>query len=105
MPQADRRRYGFFDVEDLDEVVTAFDLGNSAETSSDLPAAEYPVLVKKIDGLAQAVKKLTNDKRLKVVASAVEFILKVLHHSRKLNCDRMDWIDLTMTLVCGTIAL
>ena len=79
---------GYFDVEDLDAVVTAFDLGNSAETGSDLPAAGYPVLVKKIDGLAQAVKKLTNDKRPEVVASAVEFILEGLHLSRKLNCDR-----------------
>ena len=69
-------------------MVTAFDLGNSAETSSVLPAAEYPVLVKKIDGLAQAVKKLTNDKGPEVVASAVEFILEGLHLSRKLNCDR-----------------
>ena len=79
---------GYFDVEDLDAIVTAFDLGNSAETGSDLPAAGYPVLVKKIDGLAQAVKKLTNDKRPEVVASAVEFILEGLHLSRKLNCDR-----------------
>ncbi len=79
---------GYFDVEDLDAVVTAFDLGNSAETGSDLPAAGYPDLVKKIDGLAQAVKKLTNDKRPEVIASAVEFILEGLHLSRKLNCDR-----------------
>ena len=79
---------GYFDVEDLDAVVTAFDLGNSAETGSDLPAAGYPDLVKKIDGLGQAVKKLTNDKRPEVIASAVEFILEGLHLSRKLNCDR-----------------
>ena len=79
---------GYFDVDDLEPVVTAFDLGNSAETGSDKPAKEYPALVKKIDGLAQAVKKLTNDKRPEVIASAVEFILEGLHLSRKLNCDR-----------------
>ena len=79
---------GYFDVDDLDPIVTAFDLGNSAETGSDMPAAGYPDLVKKIDGLAAAVKKLTNDKRPEVIASAVEFILEGLHLSRKLNCDR-----------------
>jgi len=78
----------YFDVEELDPIVTAFDLGNQAETGSDLPAKGYPDLVKNIDGLAKAVKKLTDDKRPEVVASAVEFILEGLHLSRKLNCDR-----------------
>jgi len=78
----------YFEVDDLDAVVTAFDLGNRAETGSDKPAAGYPELVKNIDGLAQAVKKLTDDKRPEVIASAVEFILEGLHLSRKLNCDR-----------------
>jgi magnesium chelatase subunit I len=78
----------YFDVEELDPIVTAFDLGNQAETGSDLSAAGYPDLVKSIDGLAKAVKKLTDDKRPEVIASAVEFILEGLHLSRKLNCDR-----------------
>ena len=78
----------YFDVDELDPVVTAFDLGNRAETGSDKPAKDYPALVKEIDGLAQAVKKLTSDKRPEVVASAVEFVLEGLHLSRKLNCDR-----------------
>ena len=67
---------------------SAFDLGNRAESGSDKPAKDYPALVKEIDGLAQAVKKLTSDKRPEVVASAVEFVLEGLHLSRKLNCDR-----------------
>jgi len=78
----------YFDVEELDPIITAFDLGNQAETGSDLPAKGYPDLVKNIDGLAKAVKKLTDAKRPEVVASAVEFILEGLHLSRKLNCDR-----------------
>ena len=83
------RTFGsYFDLDELEPVVTAFDLGNRAETGSDKPAAEYPKLVKDIDGLAQAVKKLTNDQRPEVIASAVEFILEGLHLSRKLNCDR-----------------
>ncbi|MQF87807.1 MAG: magnesium chelatase [SAR202 cluster bacterium] len=78
----------YFDVDELDPVVTAFDLGNQAETGSDLSAAGYPDLVKNIDGLAKAIKKLTDDKRPEVIAAAVEFILEGLHLSRKLNCDR-----------------
>ena len=78
----------YFDAEELDPVVTAFDLGNQAETGSDYPASGYPDLVKNIDGLAEAVKKLTDDKRPEVIAAAVEFILEGLHLSRKLNCDR-----------------
>ncbi|MDA0264174.1 MAG: magnesium chelatase [Chloroflexi bacterium] len=83
------RTFGrYFDVDELDPVVTAFDLGNRAETGSDKPAADYPDLVKSIDGLAQAVKKLTDDDRPEAIASTVEFILEGLHLSRKLNCDR-----------------
>ena len=83
------RTFGsYFEVEELEAVVTAFDLGNRAETGSDLPAAGYPDMVKNIDGLGKAVRKLTKDKRPEVIASAVEFILEGLHLSRKLNCDR-----------------
>ena len=83
------RTFGsYFEVDELDDVVTAFDLGNQAETGSDKPAAGYPDLVKSIDGLAKAVKKLTDDKRPEAIASAAEFILEGLHLSRKLNCDR-----------------
>ena len=83
------RTFGsYFEIEELEAVVTAFDLGNRAETGSDLPAAGYPDMVKNIDGLGKAVRKLTKDKRPEVIASAVEFILEGLHLSRKLNCDR-----------------
>lgn len=83
------RTFGsYFEVDDLEAIVDSFDLGNRAETGSDLAAAGYPDLVKNIDGLDKAVKKLTKDKRPEVIASAVEFILEGLHLSRKLNCDR-----------------
>ena len=79
---------GYFEVDDLEAIVDSFDLGNRAETGSDLLAAGYPDLVMNIGGLDKAVKKLTRDKRPEVIASAVEFILEGLHLSRKLNCDR-----------------
>jgi magnesium chelatase subunit I len=83
------RTFGsYFEVEELEPVVTAFDLGNRAETGSDLPAAGYPAMVENIAGLGKAVRKLTKDKRAEAIASAAEFILEGLHLSRKLNCDR-----------------
>jgi len=80
----------YFDVSDLETVVTSFDLGQSAETGSEKPAAEYPAMAGKVDGLTEAVARLTNDKRPEVIASAVEFVLEGLHLNRRLNCERSD---------------
>jgi magnesium chelatase subunit I len=79
---------GRFELDELERIVTAFDMGNTAETSSDKPAAEYMALLTQIDGLSDAVKQLTTDERPEVVASAVEFILEGLHLNRRLNCER-----------------
>ena len=80
----------YFDVSDLETVVTSFDLGHTAETGSEKPAAEYPALVHEVDGLSEAVGRLTSDLRPEVIASAVEFVLEGLHLNRRLNCDRTD---------------
>ena len=78
----------YFDVADLEDIVTSFDLGNVAETGSEKPAAEYLEMLKKVDGLAGPVERLTEDKRPEVVASAAEFVLEGLHLNRRLNCER-----------------
>jgi len=80
----------YFDVSDLETVVTAFDLGQMAETGSEKPAAEYAAMVGQVDGLSEAVERLTSDKRPEVLASAVEFVLEGLHLNRRLNCERTD---------------
>ena len=79
---------GVFEADELERIVTAFDMGNTAETSSEKPAAEYLAMLTQVDGLADAVKKVTTDERPEVVASAVEFILEGLHLNRRLNCER-----------------
>jgi len=79
---------GMFEVDELERIVTAFDMGNTAETSSEKPASEYLAMLTQVDGLADAVKKVTTDERPEVVASAVEFILEGLHLNRRLNCER-----------------
>lgn len=87
--RAVQRVFGsYFEVAELEDIVTAFDLGNAAETGSEVPASDYPAIVQKVDGLSAAVRKLTDDQRPEMVASAVEFILEGLHLNRRLNCER-----------------
>ena len=79
----------YFSLEDLEDVIMAFDLGQIAQTGSDRPSKEYPELVSSIDGLQGPVLKLTEgDQRPEAVAAAAEFVLEGLHLSRRLNCDR-----------------
>ena len=78
----------YFDVDSLDDVVTAFDLGSQAETGSDKPAGEYATLASEVEGMSEAVARLTDDPRPELQASAVEFVLEGLHLNRRLNCER-----------------
>ena len=79
---------GYFDPEELDDTVTAFDLGNTAETGSEKRASDYPALVANLEGMAAAVARLTDNPAPEVISSAAEFILEGLHLNRKLNCQR-----------------
>ena len=78
----------YFDVDALEDIVTAFDLGSNAETGSEKPAADYPALAAEVEGLAEAAARLTDDPRPEVAAAAVEFVLEGLHLNRRLNCER-----------------
>ncbi|MCY4417050.1 MAG: magnesium chelatase [Chloroflexi bacterium] len=79
----------YCNVDDLEDIVMAFDLGNAVETGSDVPAASYASALSNVDGLSTIVSRLTgDDQRPEVVASAVEFVLEGLHLNRRLNCAR-----------------
>ena len=79
----------YCNVDELEDIVTAFDLGNAVETGSDVPAGAYASALDNVDGLSAAVTTLVgDDKRPGVVASAVEFVLEGLHLNRRLNCAR-----------------
>ena len=79
----------FGNQDELDDIVTAFDLGQTMETGQDVPAAAYVAAVERIDGLAETVSALAgSDARPEVVAAAVEFALEGLHLNRQLNCAR-----------------
>ena len=79
----------YCNVDDLEDIVMAFDLGNAVETGSDVPSASYASALSNIQGLASIVAILTgDDRRPEVQASAVEFVLEGLHLNRRLNCAR-----------------
>ena len=79
----------YFNVDNLDDIVTSFDLGNAVETGNDVPAGEYVNSLGRIEGLPAAVETLiAGDQRPEVIASAVEFVLEGLHLNRRLNCAR-----------------
>jgi magnesium chelatase subunit I len=82
------------DLDDLDDVVLAFEDGLVVETGERVPSREYVRWMAEIPGLHGAVRSLgTFDatdgaEEPAVVASAVEFLLEGLHLSRRINKDR-----------------
>lgn len=79
----------YFNLVDLEEVVTRFKAGLSVEVSDLQVSKEYVKLVKQVDGLDRAVAKLEPGENLAVIASAVEFILEGLHLNKRLNKDKV----------------
>ena len=82
------------DLDDLDDVVLAFEDGLVIETGDRVPSREYVRWMAEIPGLHEAVRRLgafdvtDGAEEPAVVASAVEFLLEGLHLSRRINKDR-----------------
>jgi magnesium chelatase subunit I len=79
----------YFNVVDMEDVVTRFKAGLSAEVADTLPSAKYVELVKNVDGLSAAVAKLDPGENTALIASATEFIFEGLHLNKRLNKDRV----------------
>ena len=77
------------DVDDLDEVVGAFERGLAIETGELVPSARYLRWLRDVPGLAAAVARLGVTDSASAVASAIEFVLEGLHINRRLNKDRL----------------
>ncbi len=81
-------------VDELDEVVAAFEGGLVMEIGDAVPSRDYVRWMREIPGLDDAVRRLgaLNDVRsaseAPVVASAVEFLLEGLHLQRRINKER-----------------
>jgi magnesium chelatase subunit I len=79
----------YFNVVDLEDVVTRFKAGLSAEVGDTLASKKYVDLMKDIEGLGRAVSSLDPGENPALVASAIEFILEGLHLNKRLNKDRV----------------
>ncbi len=79
----------FVDAGDIELLALQFSDGIHVTTGESLPSIEYEDIVKRIDGLDEAVKKLVPGTSLAKRASAVEFILEGLHINQLLNKDRV----------------
>ncbi|HLQ47578.1 MAG TPA: magnesium chelatase, partial [Candidatus Dormibacteraeota bacterium] len=81
-------------VDDLDDVVLAFEDGLVVETGDRVASRDYVRWAHEVPGLLTAVRRLDpfdvtdGAEEPAVVASAVEFILEGLHLSRRINKDR-----------------
>ncbi|HZP56058.1 MAG TPA: sigma 54-interacting transcriptional regulator [Dehalococcoidia bacterium] len=79
----------YFNVVELEDVVTRFKAGASVEVSDQLASDQYVRLMNSIEGLNRAVSKLDPGEKPAEIASAVEFILEGLHLNKRLNKDRL----------------
>jgi magnesium chelatase subunit I len=79
----------YYNVVDLEEVVTKFKSGISAEISDTLPSKDYVKIVKQVDGLDRAVAKLDPGENIALIAAGVEFVLEGLHLNKRLNKDKV----------------
>jgi len=77
------------DVDELDEVVEAFEAGLVLEIGDMIRSADYARWMRETPGLDEAVARLGgSDGSAAVAASAIEFVLEGLHLQRRLNKDR-----------------
>jgi magnesium chelatase subunit I len=82
------------DLDDLEEVVDAFEEGLVVEAGDRVPSREYVRWMREVPGLEEAVRRLgafdlaDGAEEPAVIASAVEFLLEGLHLSRRVNKER-----------------
>jgi magnesium chelatase subunit I len=75
-----------FAVEDLRDVIDAFDDQTVVSAGEDVSSADYVRLLDAIPALRTPVTRLTGgDESPAAVASAAEFVLEGLHLSKRLN--------------------
>lgn len=79
----------YFNVVDLEDVVTRFKAGVSAEVGDQTPSKSYVDMMNNIEGLGRAVSSLDPGENPALVASATEFVLEGLHLNKRLNKDRV----------------
>ncbi|HET7737853.1 MAG TPA: hypothetical protein VFK32_04695, partial [Tepidiformaceae bacterium] len=78
----------YYNVGELEPVVTRFKSGVSVEVGETVASEEYVTLSRQVEGLAEAVAK-AGATSAPETAAAVEFILDGLHLNKRLNKDKV----------------
>lgn len=79
----------YTNLAEMESLALEFADGQHVTTGESFPSSEYETIIRKIDGLGDAVKKLAQSDNKAVRASATEFILEGLHLNQLLNKDRV----------------
>ena len=79
-----------FEPHELDELVVAFEAGQTFDTGVDLPSSVYLEEMGQLEGFAGALSKLGAGNSGPEAASAAEFVLEGLHLNRRLNRDQLE---------------
>ncbi len=89
--QAVKNVFGrYMNNDEMELVSTQFTDGLYVTTGESMPAEEYEVLIRKIDGMEIAVSKIGKDNSSIIRAAALEFILEGLHLNQLLNKDQVN---------------
>ncbi|MCB1692392.1 MAG: sigma 54-interacting transcriptional regulator [Pseudomonadales bacterium] len=80
----------YTDLSDMEALALQFADGLNVTTGESFASSEYESIVKRVDGLNDAVTKLAPGGNAALRASAVEFILEGLHLNQLLNKDRVN---------------
>ncbi len=80
----------FTDLATMEALALQFADGLHVTTGESMPAVEYESIVRKVDGLNDAVRKLAASDNVALRASATEFILEGLHLNQLLNKNRVN---------------
>jgi magnesium chelatase subunit I len=76
------------ELDDLDEIVQAFEEGLVIETGESVPSREYVRWAREVPGMREPLASLGAVGSPPMVASGVEFLLEGLHLNRRLNKER-----------------
>lgn len=80
----------YVDLNDMEVMSLQFADGVHVTIGESFASSEYESIIKKIDGMDEAVSKLANSDNPALRASAAEFILEGLHLNQLLNKDRVN---------------
>jgi magnesium chelatase subunit I len=78
-----------FNLGELEPAVARFKSGIAVEVGDMVPSDQYSGLAKQVEGLSEAIDKLSASGSAAETAAAIEFVLEGLHLNKRLNKDKV----------------